>query len=41
MHPFFETVATQRCDDHRDYHHSRSNQTLHLISALSFGVAYA
>jgi len=41
MHPFFETVATQRWDDHRYYHHSRINQTLHLISALSFSVAYA
>ncbi|NBT91691.1 MAG: hypothetical protein EBT37_03400 [Betaproteobacteria bacterium] len=41
MHPFFETVATQRWDDHRYYHHSRINQTLHLISALSFLVAYA
>ena len=40
MHPFFETVATQRWDDHRYYHHSRINQTLHLISALSFLVAY-
>ncbi len=41
MHPFFETVATQRWDDHCYYHHSRINQTLHLISALSFLVAYA
>ena len=41
MHPFFETAATQRWDDHRYYHHSRINQTLHLISALSFLVAYA
>ena len=41
MHPFFETVATQRWDDHRYYHHSRIKQTLHLISALSFLVAYA
>jgi hypothetical protein len=41
MHSFFETVATQRWDDHRYYHHSRINQFLHLISALSFLVAYA
>ena len=41
MHPFFETVATQRWDDHRYYHHSRINQFLHLISAMSFLVAYA
>jgi hypothetical protein len=40
MHPFFETVATQRWDDHRYYHHSRINQFLHLISATSFLVAY-
>jgi hypothetical protein len=40
MHPFFETVATQRWDDHRYYHHSRINQFLHLISAMSFLVAY-
>jgi hypothetical protein len=30
----------QRWDDHRYYHHSRINQTLHLVSALSFLVAY-
>ena len=40
MHPFFQTVATQRWDDHRYYHHSRINQFLHLISAMSFLVAY-
>lgn len=40
MHPFFQTVATQRWDDHRYYHHSRINQFLHLISAISFLVAY-
>ena len=38
---FREALATQRWDDHRFYHHSRINQTLHLISALSFVVAYA
>jgi hypothetical protein len=27
-------------DDHRYYHHSRINQTLHFISALSFMFAY-
>jgi hypothetical protein len=26
----------QRWDDHRYYHHSRINQSLHLVSALSF-----
>lgn len=34
------TLRTQRWDDHRYYHHSRINQFLHLISALSFLVAY-
>jgi hypothetical protein len=35
-----ETLRQQRWDDHRYYHHSRINQFLHLISALSFMVAY-
>jgi hypothetical protein len=38
---FFEALKTQRFDDHRYYHHSRINQTLHLISAISFLIAYA
>ena len=37
---FLNELATQRWDDHRFYHQSRVNQTLHLISALSFIVAY-
>lgn len=37
---FLQTLATQRWDDHRYYHQSRINQTLHLISACSFLVAY-
>ena len=37
---FRELLATQRWDDHRFYHHSRINQTLHLISAISFVIAY-
>jgi hypothetical protein len=37
---FFEALRTQRWDDHRYYHHSRINQALHLVSALSFLVAY-
>jgi hypothetical protein len=41
MKDFFETLRVQRWDDHRYYHHSRINQTLHLISALSFLAAYA
>ena len=40
MSTFFEALRTQRYDDHRYYHHSRINQTLHLISAISFVVAY-
>jgi hypothetical protein len=37
---FLETLKEQRWDDHRYYHHSRINQALHLVSALSFLVAY-
>jgi hypothetical protein len=37
---FFATLQEQRWDDHRYYHHSRINQTLHLISAISFLAAY-
>ena len=38
---FKESLAVQRWDDHRLYHHSRINQSLHLLSAVSFVVAYA
>jgi hypothetical protein len=41
MSEFFRQLSIQRWDDHRYYHHSRINQTLHLISALSFVVSYA
>ncbi len=41
MTTFFEALKIQRFDDHRYYHHSRINQTLHFISAISFVVAYA
>jgi hypothetical protein len=37
---FYQALAVQRWDDHRYYHHSRINQALHLVSALSFIVAY-
>jgi hypothetical protein len=37
---FGEALARQRWDDHRYYHHSRVNQALHLVSALSFIAAY-
>lgn len=40
MRSFLETLRVQRWDDHRYYHHSRINQTLHLLSALSFLSAY-
>lgn len=40
MNAFLKTLAEQRWDDHRFYHHSRINQSLHLVSALSFLVAY-
>ena len=41
MTEFFKQLQIQRWDDHRYYHHSRINQTLHLISAISFVCAYA
>jgi hypothetical protein len=41
MQRFFDTLALLRWDDHRYYHHSRINQSLHFVSALSFLVAYA
>jgi hypothetical protein len=41
MPAIFEQLKTQRWDDHRYYHHSRINQSLHLISALSFVTSYA
>ncbi|MFP5467783.1 MAG: hypothetical protein ACLGG8_09695 [Gammaproteobacteria bacterium] len=41
MNAFMDTLRMQRWDDHRYYHHSRVNQALHLVSAISFLVAYA
>jgi hypothetical protein len=41
MTSFLEELKEQRWDDHRYYHHSRINQSLHLVSALSFLCAYA
>ncbi len=41
MKEFLQALRTQRWDDHRYYHHSRINQSLHLLSAISFVVAYA
>jgi hypothetical protein len=40
MDRFREALRVQRWDDHRYYHHSRINQSLHFLSALSFVFAY-
>jgi hypothetical protein len=40
MTGFRETLSSQRWDDHRYYHHSLANQSLHLFSATSFICAY-
>jgi hypothetical protein len=40
MSRFYEALKEQRWDDHRYYHHSRINQSLHLLSAISFLCAY-
>ena len=40
MSGFMEQLREQRWDDHRYYHHSRINQSLHLVSAISFVVGY-
>jgi hypothetical protein len=37
---FLAELRTQRWDDHRLYHHSRVNQSLHFVSASSFLCAY-
>jgi len=43
-HNFLKNLAqelrVQRWDDHRYYHHSRINQSLHLLSAISFVISY-
>ena len=41
MTGFRSQLAEQRWDDHRFYHHSLVNQTLHFVSACTFMVAYA
>ena len=41
MASFMEALKLQRWDDHRYYHHSRINQSLHLVSAISFLCAYS
>jgi ferric iron reductase protein FhuF len=40
MSSFLDTLRIQRWDDHRYYHHSLVNQSLHLLSAVSFVCAY-
>ena len=40
MKNFLNALHVQRWDDHRFYHHNRINQSLHLVSALSFVLAY-
>lgn len=40
MQSFLAELRTQRWDDHRFYHHSRINQSLHFLSAITFIVAY-
>lgn len=37
---FFEELKVQRWDDHRYYHQSRINQSLHLLSAMTFLASY-
>jgi len=41
MDGFLQALRLQQWDDHRYYHHSRINQALHLLSAMSFVTAYA
>jgi hypothetical protein len=41
MRDFIATLREQRWDDHRYYHQSRINQTLHFMSAVGFLVAYS
>ena len=40
MNSFRQTLKTQRWDDHRYYHHSLINQSLHFLSASTFLLAY-
>lgn len=37
---FFDALREQRWDDHRYYHHSRINQSLHFLSSICFLFAY-
>jgi len=40
MTGFRQHLKQQRWDDHRYYHHSLINQSLHFVSAMTFLVAY-
>src|SRR5437762_2078773 len=40
MNSFLAELREQRWDDHRYYHHSRINQSLHFVSAMSFVATY-
>ncbi|GJE39666.1 hypothetical protein [Methylobacterium persicinum] len=40
MASFREALRIQRWDDHRYYHHNLINQSLHMVSAICFLVAY-
>jgi hypothetical protein len=40
VNELLQELRRQRWDDHRYYHHSRINQSLHLVSALGFLAAY-
>jgi hypothetical protein len=40
MSGFMNELKVQRWDDHRYYHHSKVNQSLHFVSATSFLCAY-
>jgi hypothetical protein len=40
MKNMLRELKIQRWDDHRYYHHSRVNQSLHFVSATSFLAAY-
>lgn len=40
MNQLLQELRTLRWDDHRYYHQSRINQSLHFVSAISFVVAY-
>ncbi|HEV3011496.1 MAG TPA: Mpo1-like protein [Burkholderiales bacterium] len=41
MREILRALEIQRWDDHRYYHHSRVNQSLHFVSATSFLASYA